>query len=98
MQRRGNGSRVGMSGEGGDCQPIRMGCRGIGRVQIDGACLSLGVVLTAAVKNRTESPTTRKKGPPVFGAQSLVSLSGASRSARRSLLGLDQSQWLRLGV
>ena len=71
---------------------------GLVRVQIDGVCLSLSVVLTAAVKNRTESPTTRKKGPPVFGAQSLVSLSGASRSMRQSLLGLDQSRQLGLGV
>ena len=71
---------------------------GLVRVQIDGACLSPSVVLTAAVKNRVESPMTRKKGPPVFGAQSLVSLSGASRSVRRSLLGLDQLWQLGLGV
>ena len=71
---------------------------GLVRVQIDGACLSPSVVLTAAVKNRTESPTTRKKGPPVFSTQSLVSLSGALRSARRSPLGLDQSRRLGLGV
>jgi len=31
---------------------------GLVRVQIDGACLSLSVVLTAAVKNRTELRTS----------------------------------------
>jgi len=72
-------------------------CQGGPIVQFDGACLSPVVVLTAAVKNRTESPTTRKRRPPVFGAQYLVYRSGVSKSAIRSLLGLDQSRRPMLG-